>query len=125
MTPPAQKPVRSVSVLMPTWQGEEFLERVLTALSAQDLTLPWDMLVVDSGSTDATLELLERFRPGFPVPLTVRSIHQVKLYDVSIVTDPAYEGTEIGLRSKTAALGAGSQFFLRQMQMRSRLSGLD
>lgn len=55
----------------------------------------------------------------------VRSIHQVKLFDVSIVTDPAYEGTEIGLRSKTAALGAGSEFFLRQMQMRSRLSGLD
>ena len=55
----------------------------------------------------------------------VRSIHQVKLYDVSIVTDPAYEGTEIGLRSKTAALGVGSEFFLRQMQMRSRLSGLD
>ncbi|MDE4098956.1 HK97 family phage prohead protease [Phaeobacter gallaeciensis] len=53
-----------------------------------------------------------------------RSIQSVQLFDVSIVTDPAYEGTEIGLRSKTAALGGGNDFFLRTMQMRGRLSGL-
>lgn len=29
----------------------------------------------------------------------LRTIEEVELYDVSIVTDPAYEGTEIGLRS--------------------------
>ncbi len=63
---------------MPTWQGEEFLERVLKALAAQDLSLPWDMLVVDSGSTDGTLDLLESAREDFPVPLEVRSIHQVE-----------------------------------------------
>lgn len=63
---------------MPTWQGEEFLVRVLDALRAQDLELPWDMLVVDSGSKDATLEILEAARGDFPVPLEVRSIHQVE-----------------------------------------------
>ncbi|MDF1799956.1 MAG: glycosyltransferase [Planctomycetota bacterium] len=65
-------------MLMPTWQGEEFLVRVLKALGAQDLKLPWDMLVVDSGSKDATLEILEEARAKFPVPLEVRSIHQVE-----------------------------------------------
>ncbi|MDK3017618.1 HK97 family phage prohead protease [Pseudodonghicola flavimaris] len=54
----------------------------------------------------------------------VRTIQSVRLYDVSIVTDPAYEGTEIGLRSKTAALGLDAEFFRRAMQMRMRLSGL-
>ena len=78
MPPAPRQPIRSVSVLMPTWQGEEFLERVFTALADQDLALPWDVLVVDSGSTDRTLELLEGFRADFPVPLAVRGIHQVE-----------------------------------------------
>src|SRR5690606_17698590 len=29
----------------------------------------------------------------------LRSVEEVELFDVSIVTDPAYDGTEIGLRS--------------------------
>ena len=32
-----------------------------------------------------------------PVPL--RILHEVKLFDVSIVTSPAYDGTDIGMRS--------------------------
>lgn len=35
--------------------------------------------------------------------LPVRTIKQARLYDVSVVTSPAYEGTEIGLRSLEAA----------------------
>lgn len=63
---------------MPTWQGEEFLDRALTALAEQKLDLEWDMLVVDSGSTDATLELLAKHAKSFPVPLEVRHIDQVE-----------------------------------------------
>lgn len=63
---------------MPTWQGEEFLERALTALAGQDFDLPWEMLVVDSGSTDDTLAILARHQKTFPVPLEVRSIDQVE-----------------------------------------------
>ncbi|MEL7513664.1 MAG: HK97 family phage prohead protease [Pseudomonadota bacterium] len=37
-----------------------------------------------------------------------RTIHEVELFDVSVVTTPAYSGTEIGLRSMEAALAAGS-----------------
>jgi HK97 family phage prohead protease len=51
----------------------------------------------------------------------VRTIMSVKLYDVSIVTDPAYDGTEIGLRSKEAALGGGAAVHRHRMQMRLRL----
>ena len=70
------RPIRSISVLMPTWQGEEFLERVLGALAAQQCALPWDFSVVDSGSKDRTLALLEAWRPRFPVPLRIAHIHQ-------------------------------------------------
>jgi len=62
------RPIRSVSVLMPTWQGIEFLERVLRALAAQRCTLPWDFLAIDSGSSDGTWELLGRMGENFPVP---------------------------------------------------------
>jgi HK97 family phage prohead protease len=53
----------------------------------------------------------------------LRTIQSVRLYDVSIVTDPAYEGTDIGLRSKQLALGGGVDLHRRQMQMRMRLTG--
>jgi len=76
--PPCTRPIRSVSVLMPTWQGAEFLDRVLIALASQEIELDWDMLVIDSGSTDATLEILEAHAKDFPVPLRVRSIDQVE-----------------------------------------------
>ncbi|HUR27650.1 MAG TPA: glycosyltransferase, partial [Planctomycetota bacterium] len=71
-------PVRSISVLMPTWQGEEFLERVLRALASQDCPIPWDFLAIDSGSTDRTLAILREFQAAFPVPLRVQSIHKTQ-----------------------------------------------
>ncbi|MDW4550876.1 HK97 family phage prohead protease [Defluviimonas sp. D31] len=42
-------------------------------------------------------------------PLPRRTILEVELFDVSIVTDPAYAGTEIGLRAMAAALGRASR----------------
>lgn len=69
---------QSLSVLMPTWQGMEFLERVLTALAEQECELPWDLWVTDSGSTDGTWELLQAWAPRFPVPLHADRIHQVE-----------------------------------------------
>lgn len=68
------RPIHSVSVLMPTWQGLEFLDRVMAALAAQRFDRPWDFLAIDSGSTDGTLELLEGWKARFPVPLRVERI---------------------------------------------------
>ncbi|HHK41688.1 MAG TPA: glycosyltransferase, partial [Planctomycetaceae bacterium] len=52
------KPIVSVSVLMPTWQGAEFLDRVLERLAEQKFELDWEFCVVDSGSSDGTLDIL-------------------------------------------------------------------
>lgn len=47
--------------------------------------------------------------------LPLRTIRKASLYDVSVVTTPAYEGTEIALRSLQAARGETAQEFrLRQ-----------
>lgn len=72
---PVPRPIRSVSVLMPTWNGAEFLERVMAALAGQRCPLPWDFLAIDSGSRDATLAILESWKPRFPVPLRIQHIH--------------------------------------------------
>jgi glycosyltransferase involved in cell wall biosynthesis len=69
-------PVRSLSVLMPTWNGEAFLDRVLAALSGQDTSLPWTFLAVDSGSTDRTISILESWAARFPVDFRLHQIHQ-------------------------------------------------
>lgn len=64
---------------MPTWQGEEFLERVMASLSEQDTgDLNWDFLAIDSGSRDRTLEILRDWQTRFPVPLRIETIHQVE-----------------------------------------------
>jgi len=60
---------------MPTRNGDAFLDRVLTALAQQEVSLPWDFLAIDSGSTDRTLAILGDWQPRFPVPLRVRHIH--------------------------------------------------
>lgn len=72
------RPIRSISVHMPTYQGMEFLERVMTALLAQEIDLPWDFLAIDSGSTDGTREYLEGLAPTAPIPFRVQGIHSVE-----------------------------------------------
>jgi HK97 family phage prohead protease len=62
--------------------------------------------------------------------IPLRTIHEVRLFDVSIVTEPAYDGTEIGLRGLRAARGAQAMAeaaiarAAARMRMRLRLSAL-
>jgi len=72
------RPVSSISVLVPTYQGARFLDRLLEALAGQRSDRPFDLLVVDSGSSDGTLEILELWRARFPVPMRVLGIQKVE-----------------------------------------------
>lgn len=72
------RPIRSISVLMPTWRGIEFLERVLVALAEQECELPWDFLAIDSGSSDGTWELLGEFARRCPVPFRRERIDKIE-----------------------------------------------
>jgi glycosyltransferase involved in cell wall biosynthesis len=49
-----------VSVVLPTRGRAAYLEVALDSIAAQDLAEPWELIVVDDGSTDGTRELLER-----------------------------------------------------------------
>jgi rhamnosyltransferase len=54
----------SVSVIIPTWNGGKWLEQLLTMLEEQTL-VPDEILLVDSGSTDATRSIAHRYQVQF------------------------------------------------------------
>lgn len=54
-----------ISIVLPTLNGRADLEVLLPRLQEQQLDGGWELLAVDSSSTDGTVELLERY--GHPV----------------------------------------------------------
>jgi rhamnosyltransferase len=49
-----------VTVIIPTFNGEKYLERVLDAVESQDYDGNVEILIIDSGSTDNTLEIISK-----------------------------------------------------------------
>jgi len=72
------RPIRPVSVLIPTYQGMEFLDRLMGGLAEQDLELEWDVYAIDSSSTDGTWEALGEWGSKLPVPFSRERIHPVE-----------------------------------------------
>jgi glycosyltransferase involved in cell wall biosynthesis len=62
-----------VSVIVPTWNEEKYLPKCLVSLANQKDAEPFEVIVVDGGSTDRTVELAEKYaskvlvKPGMPV----------------------------------------------------------
>lgn len=57
-----------ISVAMATYDGAAFIEAQLQSLAAQDLP-PFELVVCDDGSSDATPELVEAFAARAPFPV--------------------------------------------------------
>jgi glycosyltransferase involved in cell wall biosynthesis len=52
-------PVR-ITVVVPAFNEERYLAQTLTSLQAQEYARPYEIIVVDNNSTDATVEIAER-----------------------------------------------------------------
>lgn len=57
---PAPRKQRRVSVVIPTLNGGRLFDRVLAAAASQDCSFEYDVLVIDSGSTDRTAEIASK-----------------------------------------------------------------
>jgi glycosyltransferase involved in cell wall biosynthesis len=55
-----------LSVVLPVLDAEGTIGDQLEALAEQKWSEPWELLVVDNGSTDGTLALVKRFRDRIP-----------------------------------------------------------
>jgi rhamnosyltransferase len=53
--------IQSVSIIIPTYQGAAYLEETLAALCEQTYPAPVEIIAVDSGSTDNTVAILQRY----------------------------------------------------------------
>lgn len=53
-----QKPI--VSIILPAWQAEETIEKVIKSVISQTYT-DWELIVIDDGSTDGTRQKVSQF----------------------------------------------------------------
>jgi len=60
----------AVSILMPTYNRARFLPTALEAIAAQTFT-DWELVVVDDGSTDDSVALIERWTPPQDQPVRI------------------------------------------------------
>lgn len=66
---------KTISVAMATYNGERYIEEQLASLASQ-YYLPSELVVSDDGSTDTTLDIIERFAKIAPFPVRVLPKHE-------------------------------------------------
>ena len=60
LSDPRQETWPNVTVIIVNWNGEQFIERCLSALLAQTVA-PYEIIVVDNASSDESLDIVRRF----------------------------------------------------------------
>ena len=61
VTPRSRKKV-DATVFIPTFNGEKYLDRLIYAVEAQEFDGNFEILIIDSGSSDATLDIIDSHR---------------------------------------------------------------
>lgn len=51
----------TATVFIPTYNGEPYIRDLLTMVFSQKVSFPYDVLIIDSGSIDATLDIIKEF----------------------------------------------------------------
>ena len=62
-----------LSVILPCYNEEEFIGYQLEALANQQWGEPWELIIVDNGSSDRTLEIIDQYKDQFPSCLVLRA----------------------------------------------------
>jgi len=92
------------SIVMPVLNGESYIEDALQSVLSQT-HLNWELIVVDGGSTDRTLDILTKFR-GSDMRISVISQKGHGMYDAIITGLDVAKGEVLGwLNSDDKYLG--------------------
>ena len=65
-----------VSVIIPTHNRSDALDKTLSNLRLQEFEHPWEAIVINNNSTDDTDQVVSKWQKDFPVPLTL--LHEKK-----------------------------------------------
>lgn len=71
---PAAPSTVAISVIVPCRNAADVIDVQLRALAAQRCARPWEVVVVDNGSTDGTMTVVERWRDRLPSLVTVDAV---------------------------------------------------
>ena len=93
-----------VTIVIPTKNAGRLFEKVLKKVFAQETTYEYEVICVDSGSSDNTIEIIKKF--------------PCKLYEI-----PASEFGHGKTRNYGASKGTGELFLLHRMQCRHHQNG--
>ena len=58
MNPNMKKPV--ISVIMPAYQAARYISQAIASVQSQSCKEPWELLVIDDCSTDATADIVRK-----------------------------------------------------------------
>ncbi len=76
---------RGITIVVPAFDEQDGIEGVVSRLSGLALPVPVEILVVDDGSTDGTVGVLERIGPRYPKLRVIRH-HQNRGYGAALKT---------------------------------------
>jgi len=55
-----ENPLR-ISIITPSYNQAEYIERTIQSILSQEVSFPFEMIVMDGGSTDGTLDILKKY----------------------------------------------------------------
>ncbi|MFN6069044.1 MAG: glycosyltransferase family 2 protein, partial [Pseudanabaena sp.] len=110
------------SIIIPTYNRLPILQKCLQAMEAQDFIEPYEIVVVDDGSTDGTVEFLQSRRTKFPHVRLFQQNHEgaaiarntgidVASGDIIVFIDSDLVVTPVFLASHAKALAGSDRAF--------------
>lgn len=72
--PPLQPSILDLSIIIPVYNDEKFLSRLLDTILNQETEYHYEVICINDGSTDKSQEILDSYKSKYPSLLTV--VHQ-------------------------------------------------